>query len=69
MPTFEIIYKKSHFLRQSVNCQFNLLSFCLQGQQGLDAMNQMVVSDWAKLLPLEITFFKVSSFVSIYMKL
>ena len=79
MPMFGFICKKkSRFSRQSINCQFNFTSFCMQGQPGLeikirdhfqthfDSTNSMASLDLANEPPLKITFLEVSLIVSIY---
>ena len=81
MPMFGVVCSKSRFLRQLVNCQFDYCLFYVQGQPGLeiskrdhlrtrfDAMKAMTASKFQNESPLEITFFEVSSLVSIFVKL
>ena len=72
MTMFGVICSKSRFSRQLVNYNLNVVSFCVQGQPGLeirkqdhlqtcfDAMNAMETSEFRNEHPLEITFFEVS---------
>ena len=81
MPKFGVVYKKSHFSRQSVNCQFNLCLVLRAGQPRLeirnqehswthfDTINPMAISDLTNEFLLKITFFKVSAIVLIFIKL
>ena len=82
MLMFGFICKKVTFFKKNCGkCQFNLSCFCVQGQPGLeiknrdhsqtrfDATNSIVASKSRNKLPLEIMFLKVSSIVSICVKL
>ena len=85
MPIFwsHLPKKKSCFSKLIVKkCQFKFVSFCMQGQSGVeikirdhshswtrfDTTNPMVVSDLTNELSLKIIFFEVSPIVLICVK-